>query len=1017
MPLAGRQGTAAAVFRCGLWRHVLWGCIMLVVGLREGSAVLVGRVAELAALDAAFERVRAGRPAAVLIGGEAGVGKSRLVSEFTVRARAAGAARVLCGYCLELSADGLPFAPFTGVLRELVHDLGADGVAALLPGRSARELARLLPELGEPDTYADPDQARARMFEQALTLFEQLAENGPLVLVVEDAHWSDRSTRDLLAYLVGNQQVLAEVLIVVTFRSDELGRDHPLRPVLAELDRLGWVVRLEVPRLTRREGHELAAALLGREPDPELADRVFARSEGNPLFMEALLRIDSLPGAGLPESLRDLVLADVRRLPAETQQVLEALSVAGQRSGHALLAAVTGLGDTSLLAALRPAVWANVLVTDADGYAFRHALIREAILGEVLPGARTRLHARLAETLAADPSLAVPGRAVIEQAHHWHAAHDNARALESAWQAAAAAERALAYAERLTMLARILDLWPALPDAAERIGASYLSILEFAARAAATAGQDERGIGFATAALTEIDPAREPARAALMREQRGLMKFRLGHADSIDELREALRLMPAEPPSVARARMLTDCALRMEISKEPGALAMAEEALALARQTGDTATEVYAMMILALAQDPRDESPQTVEILARARAQAEQAHAADPLFQAFISESHQLEGMGEHERAAQVARQGVAKAREYGLARNAGAILAANVAEPLVSLGRWDEAADVIEHTLELSPPRGMRAVLLHLAGEVALARGDLARAAASAAACRDALAEFGYRDQNQLPLAQLEIKLRLAQGSTGDALMVAEQALDRYDLQRSPRYTWPLFCASLHACSAALTSPAADDGLVGRAQLLLDRLRALAKTMGAAGPLQQAHQLTFAAESLRAGESGEAPATDALASWDAAAQAWDRLHSPYPLACALVSAAEAAMDRGDRDGATERLARAASLADALTAAPLREQIRSLARRARLAIPAGPDADQAGGAFSLTAREIEVLRLVAAGRSNRDIAAELFISAKTASVHVSNILAKLNATSRTEAAAIAHQAGLAADGS
>ena len=448
---------------------------MLVVGLGADAPVLVGRVEELAALDAAFERVRAGRPP-VLIGGEAGVGKSRLVSEFAGRARAASATRVLCGYCLELGADGLPFAPFTGVLRELVHDLGADGVAALLPGQSARELGLLLPELGEPAAHADPDEARARMFEQALALFERLAGSGPFVLVVEDTHWSDRSTRDLLAFLVGNQQVLADVLIVVTFRSDELDRGHPLRPVLAELDRLAWVVRLEVPRLTRREGRELSAALLGREPDPELADRVFARSQGNPLFMEALLRSDALLGPGLPESLRDLVLADVRRLPAAAQQVLEALSVAGQRSGHALLAAVAGLSDDSLLAALRPAVSANVLVPDADGYAFRHALIREAILGEVLPGARIRLHSRLAETLAADPSLAAPGRAVIEQAHHWYAAHDSARALESAWQAAAAAGRVLAYAERLAMLARILELWPALPDAAARIGASHLSV-------------------------------------------------------------------------------------------------------------------------------------------------------------------------------------------------------------------------------------------------------------------------------------------------------------------------------------------------------------------------------------------------------------------------------------------------------------------------------------------------------------------------------------------------------------
>ena len=167
---------------------------MEVVSNGAAPSALVGRAHELAELDAALGRVREGRPSAVLVGGEAGVGKSRLAGEFGTRARAAGAVRVLSGYCLDLSAEGLPFAPFTGMLRELARDLGADGVAALLPGQSARELARLLPELGEPGLQGDPGEARARMFEQMLALLEHLAEAGPLVLVIEDAHWSDRST-------------------------------------------------------------------------------------------------------------------------------------------------------------------------------------------------------------------------------------------------------------------------------------------------------------------------------------------------------------------------------------------------------------------------------------------------------------------------------------------------------------------------------------------------------------------------------------------------------------------------------------------------------------------------------------------------------------------------------------------------------------------------------------------------------------------------------------------------------
>ncbi len=963
-----------------------------------------------------WDRFGKGRPSAVLVGGEAGVGKSRLAGEFGARAQAAGAARVLSGYCLDLSADGLPFAPFTGVLRELTRDLGADGLAALLPGQGARDLARLVPELGEPGTQGDPGEARARMFEQVLVLLERLADAGPVVLVIEDAHWSDRSTRDLLAFLIGNQHVLDGVLIVVTFRSDELHRGHPLRPVLAELDRLGWVTRLELPRLTRREGRELMACVLGREPGPDLAERVFSRSEGNPLFLEALLRSDGGAGEELPESLRDLVLADVERLPAQAQDVLEALAVAGDQCGHALLAAVTSLGDRELLAALRLAVAANVLVPEGDGYAFRHALIREAILGQVLPGEKTRLHIRLAETLAADPSLVPPGRAVIEQARHWHAAHDMPRALASAWQAADVAGRSLAYAEKLAMLARILELWNTLPDAALRIGASHVSVLEAAADAAA-AGEDERGIGFATAALREIDATEEPGRAALLLKARGELRWYLGRAEGIDDVREALRLVPAGAPgAAARRQVLSWLATWPEVLGRPEARAAAEEALQLSRQAGDHGTEAHALLTLT-ALNFHEHGTLSRDLLEQARTLAEQAHAHDAVLRAAVYESHLLEWAGEHERAAQSARRGVASAREYGRARSTGTLLASNVAESLIAIGRWDEAVGVIEQTLELSPPPGPRAALRQLAGEVALARGDLPGAAESAAACRRALAGFGYRDQNHLPLARLETELHLAQKRNGNTLAVTRQALDRFDLQSSPRYAWPLLAAGARACAAALGHAVAarDHGLAERARQLLDRLRRAAERLKVTGPVEEAHRLTFTAEAARAGEAAGAPGPDLLPAWDEAVQAWDRLGQPYALACALLHAAKAALDQGDRDGAAERLARAAPLADQLGAGPLRERIGSLARRARLGLPSGTAAEQPTGVLGLTARETEVLRLVAAGRSNREIAAELFISAKTASVHVSNILAKLNAGSRTEAAAIAHQAGLAAD--
>ena len=663
------------------------GGILEDMSARRRSPVLVGRAEHLAALDAALDRARAGGPSTMLISGEAGIGKSRLVDEFAARASAAGA-RVLAGGCLDLGTDSLLFAPFAAVLRELVRDLGAEGVAALLPAYATREFARLLPEFGEADMEADPAVARARLFEQMLTLLERLAEAGPVVLIIEDAHWADRSTRDLMAFLIGSQQVLDGVLIVVTYRSDELHRTHPLRPLLAELGRLSWVERMELPRLGRLQADELVAHITGREPERWLADEVYQRGEGNPLFVEELLCCDGGLTAELPESLRDLLLAAVQRLPEETQDLLRAASASGQRSGHALLAAVTGLVGDDLARGLRPAVAANVLRADDDGYAFRHALIREAIYDDLLPGERTRLHTRFAEVLGSDAGLVPAGRGLIEQAHHWYYAHDTAGALVSAWRAASAAGRALAHAEQLTLLTRVLELWDKVPDAAERIGASHLLVLEQAASAAHTADETERGVAFASAALKEVDATAEPVRAALLLETRATLGKHSGRTDPSVDLRAALELVPPGLDDAARARVLVSEAKCAE-PHEPGAWVAAEEALALAQQAGVAATQVSALCELACFEAQAGNDGVAMERLTEAQALAGRTRAFRPLLQVAVSESHVLEGLGEHERAASVARAGIVRARDYGLARSTGTFLAINVAEPLVALGRW----------------------------------------------------------------------------------------------------------------------------------------------------------------------------------------------------------------------------------------------------------------------------------------------------------------------------------------
>jgi DNA-binding CsgD family transcriptional regulator len=981
---------------------------------------MVGRAGQLAVLAEAFEAVGQGGYRAVLIGGEAGAGKSRLIAEFTAEVTTgAGSARVLTGGCLQLGSDALPFAPFVAVLRDLVRELGAEPVTAMVPGRGGPELARLLPELGEPDGGRDP--VRSRLFEEWFTLLGHLAEagSGPVVLVIEDAHWADESTRNLLAFLIGQQRALRGVLIALTFRSDELHRTHPLRPMLAELARIDWVQRLDLPRLTRGQTGELAARLQEHEPDPELVARLFERSEGNPLFTEELLHSPdlSLSTRDLPESLRDLLLAGVARLPEPTRDVLQMASAGLDPNGHGLLAAVTRLGDEELAGALRPAVAANVLLATRDGYSFRHALIKEAVYGDLLPGEGERLHARFAAALEADPSLVESGRTAIEVAHHWYEARDATRALTSAWPAAAQAGRSAAYAERLALLGRVLALWDQVPDAAQRIGTDRPGVLEAAVGTANAAGDDQRGLTLVNALLKELDADAEPGRVARMLARRSRFKRRLGHPDDAEDLHAALALVPAGVSASARAEVLLTMA---PFGLTPGQRAHAAEALELARQAGDTVNEVNALLTLGIGTAApgyqASAGSEALALIAEARALAGRTSDWQSHLRAAVLESHLLEGAGEHEHAAEVARQGMRDAEASGLARAMGTFLAINLAEPLIALGRWDEALEVIKQALELVPPPLHRGALRTMQAQVAIARGDLPTAAEAVADARQALPASHYEDQYHLPLAGQETRLRLAADGPGAALAEAAEVLDRRDLSRAaPLYAWPLLVALAETGLDALRPAPGREPADDRAAAVAERLGDIAEKAETFGPMQRAYRLTFAAQRQTGMLLRGEPAAP-RAAWDEAASAWEALSQPYATAGALLQAAEAALADGDREAAAERLRRAAPLSDRLGAGPLSGRIAALARRARIPVTGGPGENGPGEAgtnrLGLTNREFEVLRLVAAGRSNREIAAELFISAKTASVHVSNILAKLGAASRGEAAAQAHDLGL-----
>jgi DNA-binding CsgD family transcriptional regulator/tetratricopeptide (TPR) repeat protein len=976
----------------------------------------------MAALQAALETVRRGEPAAVLIGGEAGMGKTRLIGEFTAAARCAGA-QVLTGACLELGADGLPYSPFTAMLRELVREAGPAEVARLLSGsgRAARELARLLPELdadrppgapGETAAAVAPGdggypgvmtagESRAHLFEGFLTLLERLAAQRPLVLVIEDAHWADRSSRDLLAFLIGYQRAVGNLLVVATFRSDELHRTHPLRPLLAELARIDWVDRTELPPLTRGQAEELAAVVLGRSPERGLADAIYERAQGNPLFTEELLACAD--GCDLvPDSLADLLLQAVRRLPEDTQEVLRVASAGSSGvTSDALLAWVTGLDAGRLAAAIRPAVAANVLVTSGDGYSFRHALIQESVHADLLPGEHAAVHTRFARAIDADPALVPPGRADIEKAHHWYSAHNTTGALAGSWRASVEASNAVAHAERLMLLDRVLELWEQVPDASAQIGADHVRVLEEAASAAKDAGEHQRGLAFVGLALAELDETTEPVRVALLLRDRFQFHKDVGRYQLEEDLHRALALVPETVSRSARTELLIAAAHCGVKTCGPQYRAWAADALRLARELGNRNAEVQALVNLAMMEAGRSQGANSdsraFRLLAQAREIAQQTSAYHPMVKLVIIETHLLCGAGEFEAAARAARRGITGAERHGLARTSGAFLAINLAEPLWYLGRWDEAVEVTGRALDLAPPLRTRIGLWVVSGAIALARGDLAEAARRAGACRTVLATRGYDDQHNLPVAVLDIDTALAAEGPTAAVAVAAEALRQYDVAlSSSRYAWPLLVS---AAAAAVQSPGED------AVALLDRLRALAEKLEVDGPVQRAWQLSYAALDpgvvLDLETCGDG---SRLAVADAAADAWEAIGQPYQAAIALIHAARIALaERAGREAAA-RLRRAAPIAQRLGAGPLAAQAADLIRRT------GTDAD--AGDPGLTGRELEVLRLVAAGQSNREIAAALVISPKTASVHVSNILAKLGTATRTEAAVKAHELGL-----
>ena len=507
---------------------------------------LVGRAAELATLGAALDRAATGRPSGVLLGGDAGVGKTRLLAEVTERATRLDHP-VLVGRCLDTAESALPYLPFTeivGRLAEVRPELVERYVALrhLLPGHSART---------EPGVE-DRGFGQVRVFDAVLSVLNELTATRPALVVVEDLHWADRSSRDLLVFLLSRLSGQRLVLLA-SYRTDDLHRRHPLRPVLSELVRLPAVERMELAPLDAAATLQLVRRLAdGRLAEPALR-RAARRSEGNAFFAEELV---SSGTDGMPQELAELLVARIEGLAPETQQVLRVASVAGRRVRHDQLAAVSGLDTDLLEQALRDAVADHVLVaapgsaTDGDAYSFRHALLREAVYHELLPGERSRIHAGYAALLATPRAGTEPGRAA-ELAHHAMAGHDLPLALSASVRAAGESDERAAPAELLLHAERALELWSAVPDAEGVAGIDECTVTRWAAWGASATGDPDRGIALGRRALELAERCADPELSSLLGRLFALRLLDRGGRDeeALAAARQSLELIADGPAS------------------------------------------------------------------------------------------------------------------------------------------------------------------------------------------------------------------------------------------------------------------------------------------------------------------------------------------------------------------------------------------------------------------------------------------------------------------------------------
>ncbi len=983
---------------------------------RVSSPRFVGRRDELDALASALQTAKQGAGSVTLIAGEAGIGKSRLIAELAGMARA-DELTVVVGECLALGDGELPYAPVIGALRSLLRARTPD---ARDPG--LEELSALLAELtglaGSSAATHSRDGGQSRLFERLLTVLTSSARERPLVVVVEDLQWADRSTVELLGFLARAARH-EPIALVISYRSDELDRHHPLHPVVVELERAGRGTRLELRAFDRSELSEQVGAIRGADPDPELVGRLLARSEGNPFFTEELLASAELPGSDLSQSLSDTLLARVDRHPDEVRAVLRITAAVGRTADHDLLAAVAVMPEPALTAALRAAVDDHLLTCESSsgGYAFRHALLREAIYADLLPGERRALHLSIAQALADDPGLGEVGAAAsAELAHHWYAAGELPTALAASLTAGRAAEEIHASSEAWRHYARALEIWDRVLPVERELPWLHLDVRRHAAEAAHWSGDNDRALALGREVIAQLEGSGVPVEEALAHERLGRYLWAGGRAeDALLHYRRAAELMPAQPASRERALVLAGEAQALMLCElHADSSVSCEHALAIAEEVGAEDVQAQVLNTMCPNLSSIGEFDRAIAVGMRALEIARRLKLGVEMGRGYVNTSNALDEAGRVQESIALAQQGIDVLPRYG-AELIGDFLRAEVADRLLRSSRWTEAEALLEEVSDRSPTGVNAGAVYGVLGELLAERGrfDAARRALD-------------RAQGQIvgaggsawlgPHAAARASLEIWAGRPQVAASIVSDSFARIGDGERVFFTSRLYEVGLRACAELAALAPADERTRGHqlaaGRQLLARLDRMIARTGDAQPVVAVSRAMCAAELSRIGEPGDpAPWADAGRQAAAVGDRYRAAYAGWREAEALLVAG------GDRSAVQALLRDAYAVAVELGAEPLREQLESLGRRARIVLSDdladAPAADQALAELELTPREVEVLALVGDGLTNREIAAQLFISDKTASVHVSRILAKLSVPNRAAAAATAQRLGLA----